>query len=69
MKPVFKWIQRLGEIEDDEMFKVFNMGHGLVLVLEKEQVEAIRALLDEMGLENHVIGKVVEGKKAVVWND
>ena len=69
VKPVFKWIQRLGEIEDDEMFKVFNMGLGLVLVLEKEQVEAIRALLDEMGLENHVIGKVVEGKKAVVWND
>jgi len=69
VKPVFQWIQKLGEIEDDEMFKVFNMGLGLVMVLASEQVEAVRASLDEMELENWVIGKVVEGEKGVVWND
>lgn len=69
VKPVFRWIQKMGEIEDDEMYKVFNMGLGLVMVLEKGKVEAIRSMLDEMGLQNWVIGKVVEGQRAVVWND
>ncbi len=69
VKPVFKWIQKLGEIEDDEMYKVFNMGLGLALVLAPERVAEIRASLDEMGLENWVVGNVVEGEKAVVWND
>lgn len=69
VKPVFKWIQKLGEIEDDEMYKVFNMGLGLVMVLASEQVAEIRASLNEMGLENWVIGNVVEGEKAVVWRD
>lgn len=69
VKPVFRWIQKLGEIEEDEMYRVFNMGLGLVMVLAADQVEAIRASLDGMGLENWVIGKVVEGQKAVVWNE
>jgi phosphoribosylformylglycinamidine cyclo-ligase len=69
VKPVFRWIQKLGEIEEDEMYRVFNMGLGLVMVLAADQVEAIRATLDGMGLENWIIGKVVEGQKAVVWND
>lgn len=69
VKPVFRWIQKMGEIDDEEMYKVFNMGLGLVMILEKEKVEAIRSTLDEMGLQNWVIGKVVEGQRAVVWNE
>ena len=32
MPPIFTWLQRLGEIDDDEMDRVFNMGVGLALV-------------------------------------
>ena len=58
VKPVFRWIQKLGEIEEAEMLRVFNMGLGLVLVLQAEQVDAIRAMLDVQGLQNWVIGRI-----------
>ena len=31
--PVFTWLQRLGEVDQDEMDRVFNMGIGLVLIV------------------------------------
>jgi phosphoribosylformylglycinamidine cyclo-ligase len=33
--PIFDWVQRLGKIEREEMFRVFNMGVGFVLVVDK----------------------------------
>ena len=33
MPPVFHWLQQLGEIDEDEMFRVFNMGIGLVMIV------------------------------------
>lgn len=43
--PVFPFIQRLGNVPDDEMYSTFNMGIGFVLVVEKD---AERALIDEL---------------------
>ncbi len=40
--PVFRWLQRLGEIEADEMDSVFNMGVGLALVVSPYYVDSIR---------------------------
>ena len=68
VKPVFRWIQGLGEIEEDEMYRVFNMGLGLVFVVAPEAVEAIQAILDAQKLQNWQIGKVVAGERAVVWS-
>ncbi|KAI3787269.1 hypothetical protein L1987_41620 [Smallanthus sonchifolius] len=39
--PVFKWIQKAGNIEDGEMKRTFNMGIGMVLVASKEAAERI----------------------------
>jgi phosphoribosylformylglycinamidine cyclo-ligase len=33
--PIFDWVQRLGKIEREEMFRVFNMGVGFVLVVDE----------------------------------
>ena len=47
--PLFRWIQSRGQIDDVEMFRVFNMGIGLLLVVSPEQVdEAMRAVPDEL---------------------
>ncbi|MDO4576430.1 MAG: phosphoribosylformylglycinamidine cyclo-ligase [Planctomycetia bacterium] len=67
VKPVFRWLQNLGEIDDDEMYRVFNMGLGLVLVVSPDAADAIRAQLDAMNLQNWQIGKVVSGDRKVAW--
>ncbi|MEX2185992.1 MAG: phosphoribosylformylglycinamidine cyclo-ligase [Pirellulales bacterium] len=66
--PVFSWIQRLGEIERDEMERVFNMGVGLVLVVSAFYAESIASRLDDLGLENWLIGEVFSGERGVIWS-
>ncbi|XP_047311802.1 phosphoribosylformylglycinamidine cyclo-ligase, chloroplastic/mitochondrial-like [Impatiens glandulifera] len=39
--PIFKWIQKVGRIEEDEMLRTFNNGIGMVLVLSREAAERI----------------------------
>lgn len=65
--PAFGWVQRLGEIDDDEMTRVFNMGIGLVLVVSSYYAESISRMLSDCGLQTWTIGEVVEGERAVVW--
>ncbi len=65
--PVFPWLQRLGEIADDEMARVFNMGIGLVLVVSAYYADNIRRLLEESGLQSWLIGRAIEGPSGVVW--
>lgn len=57
--PVFKWIQSVGHIDDDEMARVFNMGIGLILVVKPEEADAISAAIAEMKLDASRIGRIV----------
>lgn len=65
--PVFSWLQKLGEIQDSEMDRVFNMGIGLVVIVSPYYAESVRQQFSEFGLENWVIGQVVEGVTGVEW--
>jgi phosphoribosylformylglycinamidine cyclo-ligase len=65
--PVFTWLQKLAEIEQAEMERVFNMGVGMVLVVSAYFTESIRQQLAECGLESWPIGFVREGPRGVVW--
>ncbi len=56
---VFEWLQKIGNIDTDEMARVFNMGVGLVLVVRPDRFEAVRKSLDAMSLENFDLGAVV----------
>ncbi len=56
--PVFSWLQRLGEVEDAEMERVFNMGIGLVLVVSEYFAESIRHQLADSGIENWKLGEI-----------
>lgn len=68
--PVFQWLQQAGSVPDAEMFRVFNMGIGLVLIVSDYFAEAIaRRLTEDIGVPSWVIGEVVEGPKGVVWSD
>ncbi|MBQ6158471.1 MAG: phosphoribosylformylglycinamidine cyclo-ligase [Thermoguttaceae bacterium] len=59
--PAFRWVQRLGNIDEDEMHRVFNMGIGLVLVVKPELELQVRETLLGQKRENWVLGKIVRG--------
>jgi phosphoribosylformylglycinamidine cyclo-ligase len=66
--PVFTWLQKLGEVDDDEMDRVFNMGVGLVLVVSPYYAESIQQQLASSGLASWLIGRVVDGDQKVEWS-
>ena len=58
--PVFNLLQKVGDdIETDEMFRVFNMGLGLVLVVPSSQAEKAIEQLSQSGETGYVVGEVV----------
>lgn len=58
--PVFNLLQRVGDdIHVDEMFRVFNMGVGMVLVVPSSQAEQAVENLNRNGEEGYIIGEVV----------
>ncbi len=63
---IFKMIQAKGNIEDKEMFSVFNMGVGLVLVVDRKYTTRIIRRLFKLGLKSWAIGSVVKGRKTMV---
>ena len=56
--PVFGWLQQLGNVDSDEMFRVFNMGIGMTLVVSDYYAESIVRMLTADGHDASVIGKV-----------
>ena len=54
---LYRWLQKKGDVPDSEMFRVFNMGVGLLVVVSSEQAETILA---DRTSEFFPIGRVVE---------
>ena len=63
--PAFEWLQKLGNVETEEMYRVFNMGLGLALIVSPYYADSIRRTLSEKGHQSWVIGEVKSGKKRV----
>jgi len=63
--PAFGWLQRLGDIEEAEMDRVFNRGIGFVAVVERGQETAVVKTLRGEGVEPFPLGVIVEGKREV----
>ena len=64
--PIFKLMQRLGSIEDAEMFRAFNMGVGMVIVCAPANAETITNHLHSMGNSWYRIGTIVPGRKVTL---
>jgi phosphoribosylformylglycinamidine cyclo-ligase len=65
--PVFTWLQQLGDVPEDEMHRVFNMGVGLTMVVSPYYAESIQQQLAKSGLASWAIGRAVAGEREVVW--
>jgi phosphoribosylformylglycinamidine cyclo-ligase len=68
---VFPWLQQLGNVAIEEMFRVFNMGIGMTLIVSPYYADSVLRMLQEDGHTAAVIGKVTRhenptGKSVVV---
>src|SRR5262249_14998325 len=63
--PVFTWLQRLGNVEEAETLRVFNMGIGFVLIASPYYAESIQRQLEEDRVPAYVIGEVRAGEPGV----
>lgn len=59
--PIFKLMQKLGNIEEKEMFNTFNMGIGLILIVNKKDEERVLQNLIHLGEKAYTIGKIIAG--------
>jgi len=62
---IFRLIQNKGNILDKEMYHTFNMGIGMVLIVEPKVAKQIISRLSKFNLKSWVIGEVVRGRKQV----
>lgn len=60
--PIFTFLQKRGAISEEEMYKVFNMGIGMAVVVKREDAKKIRSELKRC----YEIGAIVKGKGEVV---
>ena len=64
--PIFKLLQKTGEIEETMMYNTFNMGIGMVLALRPEDADRACEILRGAGENACVLGEVIPGDKGVV---
>ena len=63
--PIFSELQRLGNVDTDEMFRTFNMGIGMTLVVPSHEVDAVCDLLLDHGHPAIQIGEITSGSGVV----
>ncbi len=66
--PIFKLIQKVGNIPERDMYNTFNMGIGMALIVKKEEVQKTIEILEQQGEKAYVIGEVTAGNKEININ-
>lgn len=63
--PIFKLLQKTGNIEEEMMYNTYNMGLGMVIAVKDENVDATIKALESVGEKAFVVGKTEVGEKGV----
>ncbi|WP_353073905.1 phosphoribosylformylglycinamidine cyclo-ligase [Tunturiibacter gelidiferens] len=66
--PLFEHLQQLGNVDEDEMLRTFNMGIGLIAVIPAEKIKKAKAILNRANERHCLIGRVVRGERKVSYN-
>ncbi len=69
LPPIFPFLQKLGDIPQEEMYRTFNMGIGLLVFASETQAKDIRHHFEAVGEEAYIIGEIApmaEGETATV---
>ena len=63
---IFKTLKKFGKLEDEEMFRAFNMGVGIAAVVKKNFAGKAKKHLRKFGIDTYEIGKIIKGKGKVI---
>ncbi len=66
--PVFDWLAQSGNVSDAEMYRTFNCGIGMVVIIDAAQAEAALSTLRAAGESAQLIGEVRRGDGGVIIN-
>jgi phosphoribosylformylglycinamidine cyclo-ligase len=65
--PIFKWLQKTGDVPAKEMWSVFNMGIGFVMIVSPYFADHIAQILEKSGETVYRLGHVARGDNEVVF--
>jgi len=68
IQPVFTHLQKLGNIPQDEMFRAFNMGIGMILIVPPKKFAKVQGILERAGEKGFTIGRIVKGDRKVIYS-
>jgi phosphoribosylformylglycinamidine cyclo-ligase len=63
---LFRALQEWGEVPEDELWQVFNMGLGFIIIISQEQAKEALQFLGSQGERAHPVGEIVQGSGRVV---
>ncbi|MBQ8148400.1 MAG: phosphoribosylformylglycinamidine cyclo-ligase [Lachnospiraceae bacterium] len=63
--PIFKLMQKVGNVEEQMMYNTYNMGLGMMLAVDSADAEKTLAALKAAGEDAYVVGQVEAGEKGV----
>ncbi len=66
--PIFEHLQKLGNLPEAEMFRTFNMGIGMILVVPVKKFKKVQTVLERVGEKGYTIGRVVKGDRKVIYS-
>ncbi len=66
--PIFELMQREGGISHNDMFRTFNMGIGMVVIVSEEDAAKAASLFEQHGEKAYTLGRVTAGTRVVTFN-
>jgi len=66
--PVFQHLQKLGNVDQEEMLRTFNMGIGMILVVPPNKFKRVQSILDRVNEKGYTIGRIVKGDRKVIYS-
>ena len=63
--PIFKLLHEGGGLPDEEMYHVFNMGIGMVLIVDPKSVGVVRKVAAKASIQSYLIGEIRKGRREV----
>jgi len=66
--PVFRLLAEQGQVPEDDMWRTFNLGVGMILVVDPKQLKKVLKLLKKNGCPGFPMGNVVQGERGVEYD-
>ncbi len=63
--PIFQMLSKDGDIEEQVMYNTYNMGLGMIIAVDNQDVDMAMKLIEEAGEKAYIVGETISGTKGV----